>query len=168
MPDPRSGPGDGGRRLTSTRVEPTSSPGDTEGCCARGADACVFDKALLVRAASCAQVQRRALAEREWLACASPTGRLNCGTLHALLRERSTFALRLPRGPIVHAQALRLQCGGLQALRQVVDAPDDDVHALVGLAQRRYGSLLDLPWTEVVPGVVAWQPRRRHRPGAPR
>ena len=126
----------------------------------------MFDKALHGRAAACALVRRRALAEREWLACTSPTARLNCATLLALLRERSTFALRLPRGPVVHAQALRLQCGGLGALRELLAPSDDDVHGLVGLARERYGSLLDLPWDAVVPGIVAWQPRRRHRPGS--
>ena len=168
-------------------------PGDAgAGCCDRALDACVFDKALLARTAGCSLVQRRALAEREWLACGSPPARINCETLLALLRERSTFALRLPRGPVVHAQALRLQCGGLHGIRRAVaagcgageagdedhedheghegheghvgDAGDatPDVHRLVGDAQQRFGRLAELPWDAVVREVVAWPPRRRH------
>jgi hypothetical protein len=35
---------------------------------------------------------------------------------------------------------------------------------MVGLAHERHGSLLDLPWQDLVEAIVAWQPRRR-RPG---
>jgi hypothetical protein len=41
-----------------------------------------------------------------------------------------------------------------------------DVHAMVGLAHMRYGSLMDLPWTEIVHAIVAWQAHRQRR-GSP-
>lgn len=124
--------------------------------------ACVFAKALLARAASCELASRVCLAEQELLECGSPVARINCATLAALLRERSRFALRLPAPgrPLMHVQGLRLQCGGLSALQPLLDGPSD-VHRLVLRAQELHGSLADLPWSELVPAIAAWQPRRR-------
>lgn len=141
------------------------------GCCG-GPGACVFTKAVLARAAACKLARRQAVGEGELVACASPVAHANCRTLAALLRERATFALRLPPqgAPLVHAKALQLQCGGLRALYgalQPAATATPDVHRLVGLAHERWGSLLDAPWGEIVPALAAWQPRRRQRP-APR
>jgi hypothetical protein len=131
--------------------------------CCGSARACVFAKALLAKGASCALSQRASIGEREEVECGSPVARMNCETLAALLHERARFALRLPPPgrPVMHVHALRLQCGGLAALRTVLDAPDRDVHSLVATAQERHGSLAGLPWDAVVRGLAAWQPPRR-------
>jgi hypothetical protein len=124
---------------------------------------CVYEKALAAGCASCATSIRRALAERETIGCASPTARTNCATLAALTRERAAFALRLaPGAPQPHAVTMRLACGALKGLRRCVDPGEPDVHRLVAAAQEKYGSLLDLPWPEVVAEVTAWQGRRVH------
>lgn len=126
---------------------------------------CVFAKALLARSATCELAQRRSHGERELLDCGSPVARINCGTLAALLHERSRFPLRLPPPgrPLMHMQALRLQCGGLAALRDALGAPGSDVHALVREAQAAHGSLAALPWQHLVAALAAWQPPRRRR-----
>ncbi len=136
--------------------------GGAGGCCGLGL-ACVFAMALLAQTASCALSTRSAVAERTLVECRSPVAHTNCSTLAALLHERARFALKLPSAgrPLIHMQALRLQCGGLTALRQVLCAPDADVHGLVGLAHDRLGSLTELPWDTLVPALVAWQPQRR-------
>ncbi|MGE5089623.1 MAG: hypothetical protein ACM3QY_10895 [Candidatus Levyibacteriota bacterium] len=126
---------------------------------------CVFEKAMLARCAACELALRHALAEREAVGCASPTARINCATVAALLRERSAFALKLaPDAPLPHAVAMKLQCGGLKAILAV--GGDTDVHRALAAAQSRHGSLSDLPWPEIVASIVAWQNRRRA--GAPR
>lgn len=136
--------------------------------CCEHASPCVFAHALLARTAVCELGQRQQLAERELLVCTRPTARHNCSTLAALLHERARFALRLPPAgrPLMHAQALRLHCGGLAALRSSLgeDAPVPDVHRMVATAQDRHGSLSDLPWAPLVAELAAWQPRRRGRP----
>lgn len=134
----------------------------SDSCC-ENARACVFAKALLARRASCALSERASIGEREEVECGSPVARINCATLAALLHERARFALRLPPPgrPVMHVHALRLQCGGLAALRTVLDAQDRDVHGLVAIAQERHGSLADLPWDALVPVLAAWQPPRR-------
>ena len=133
--------------------------------CCDSDQACVFAKALLSHTAGCELAQRRGIAERVLVECPSPVARTNCGTLAALLHERARFALRLPPPgrPLIHMQALRLQCGGLTALQQVLEAPDRDVHRLVGAAHDRHGSLADLPWAPLVAALAAWQPPRRGR-----
>jgi hypothetical protein len=139
----------------------------TPGCCGP-AERCVFGKAMLARSASCERAEREAQGEQLAVVCTSPVARTNCGTLAALLHERSRFALRLPAAgrPLMHAQALRLQCGGLAALRQVLGEAGEgelDAHRAVVSAQQRFGSLTDLPWAALVSALVEWQPPRRHR-----
>lgn len=142
------------------------APGAGAACCG-GPESCVFTKSLLAQHARCALARRQAVGERDLIHCGSAVARINCATLAALLRERSTFALRLPRSgaPIEHAKALRLHSGGLAGLRQALQTDDPDVHAAVQQAQARWGSLLDAPWERIVAAVVAWQPRPRRAPG---
>jgi hypothetical protein len=133
--------------------------------CCESTCACVFAKALLARAAVCELAQRRAVAERDILECPSAVARTNCTTLAALLHERARFALRLPGPgqPLIHAQALRLQCGGLKGMQRALEAPSADVHRMVGAAHERHGSLTDLPWEAIVQVLVEWQPHRSRR-----
>lgn len=133
-------------------------------CCAgSGANACVFSKALLSRAASCELALRTARGEQDVIECTSPVARINCGTLAALLRERSRFALRLPgpSQPLMHQHAMRLQCGGIAALRDVLGGADRDVHRLVAGAHERHASFAELPWETLVASIAAWAPRKR-------
>ncbi|MEO8123013.1 MAG: hypothetical protein ABI633_03090 [Burkholderiales bacterium] len=133
-------------------------------CCTSGsANACVFAKALLSRAASCELAARSTRGEQEVLECTSPVARINCGTLAALMHERSRFALRLPgpSRPLMHQQAMRLQCGGLAALREVLGVAERDVHRLVASAYERHASLTELPWEPLVAATAAWAPRKR-------
>lgn len=130
--------------------------------------ACVFAKALLAHGARCERVERHERGERVLMECSSPVARTNCSTLAALLHERARFALHLPPPgrPLIHLQALKLQCGGLPAVRRALASDEADVHRLVGLAQERHGSLTELPWAQIVADLVQWQAPRRSRPRA--
>jgi hypothetical protein len=139
----------------------------TPSCCDSSV-ACVFAKALFARAAQCELSRRRAIAERELIECSSPTARMNCQTLVQLMHERARFVLKLRNGtPVMHAQAMRLQCGGLQGLERALDAPKADVHHLIGLAHERHGTLSELPWDTIVQALAQWRPRAPRRPMAP-
>lgn len=128
---------------------------------------CVFGKALLAQTAACELARRHSVGESESLVCTSPVARSACGTLYGLLREKSAFALHLKATNRIlpHAMVMKIQCGGLEGVRQVVspDAHAPDVHRLVRAATERYGSLDALPFSEVVKGVAAFQLRRRKR-----
>lgn len=126
---------------------------------------CVFQGALLARQGVCELVARRSLAEREVLVCPQPTAHLNCETLERLFLERATFPLHLhPGAPLTHATVMRLHCGGLAGLQQVLGEERPDVHHMVVQAQAEYDSLTELPWPRIVERIVAWQPRRRSGP----
>ncbi len=138
-----------------------SDDADGAACCA-GRGSCVFSKALQARIAVCERSERHTRGERDVIDCASPVARTHCTTLAALLHERARFALHLPRvgQPLMHAQALRLHCGGVLGLQRALGAAHADVHHLVGAAHERHGSLADLPWDAIIRDVAAWQARR--------
>lgn len=123
---------------------------------------CVFKAALLARQAVCELVVRHSVAEREVLACSQAPAHLNCETLERLFLERATFPLKLhPGAPLTHGIVMRLHCGGLKGLQQVLNAPQPDVHRMVVQAQIEHGSLVQLPWARIVAQILATKPRRR-------
>lgn len=129
---------------------------------------CVFEQALLCQAAVCEAAQRLALAERETVICREPLARAACGQLLSLLRENSAFALKLKdtRRILPHAMTMKIQCGGLAGLKELLD-PDahaPDILRLVRLAQAEYGAFESLPFSRIVQGVAHWQIRKRHAP----
>jgi len=128
---------------------------------------CVFEKALLCQAAVCEAAQRLSLAEREMLACREPLARAACGHLLQLLRANSAFALKVKdtQRILPHAMTMKIQCGGLSGLRDVLDpeAPAPDVLGLVRRAQAEYGALEALPFSRIVQGVAHWQIRKRRQ-----
>lgn len=130
---------------------------------------CIFARALLVGCVQCELAGRHALAEREVIACSKPTARINCQTLAALFYERATFALRLPRPgtALPHATLLKLHCGGLLALQQVLATPVADVHRMVTRCHEDGAGFGDLPWEALVAAMLRWQLRRR-LPALPR
>lgn len=128
--------------------------------------ACAFGRALLARQAACPLATMALVGEAERPRCASPVARTNCETLLALLRERATFALRLPppASPLPHAAQLRVQCGGLRGLAEVAGdegAGPSDVHALVTGLQAAFGTLADIPFAPVVAAMKRWEGRPR-------
>ena len=132
---------------------------------------CVFEKALLSRCVVCELSLRHLLAERETVACTDALARAACGELSGLLREKSSFALKLTEAARIlpHAMIMKIQCGGLGGLRDVLDpaAPAPDVHRLVRRAQAEYGALDALPFSRIIQGVSHWQGRRRPAPKDP-
>ena len=129
---------------------------------------CVFEKALLSRCAVCELAVRHLLAERETVACTDPLSRAVCGQLAGLLREKSAFALKLKEAARIlpHAMLMKIQCGGLTGLRDVLDpeAPAPDVRRLLRMAQAEYGAPEALPFSRIVQGVAHWQGRKRSHP----
>ena len=132
---------------------------------------CVFERALLARHAACELALSHQIAERESIACTQPAAHQACTRMSQLLREKSSFALHLTATQRIlpHAMLMKIQCGGLDGLKVLLDADAaaPQVDRLLRLAQQRYGDLDALPFSEIVQGVAAWKARRRHH-GAPR
>lgn len=132
---------------------------------------CAFERALLARHAVCELAASDQIAERESIACTQSVAHEACASMAELLREKSAFALGLTgtRRILPHATMMKIQCGGLDGLKALLDsaALAPNVRRLVRLAGARYGELGALPFSEVVQGVAAWKLRRRHA-GGPR
>ena len=137
---------------------------------------CIFERAILVRCAGCGQARRLYLAEREAVACRSIDAQLDCAQLLELMHDNARFVLRQPSidAPLPHAKEVRVQCGGIRGLGDLVDARNDagqqtdkelagaeNIHALIRLARQRYGNLQALPFQDIVLGISRWQSRRR-------
>lgn len=127
---------------------------------------CVFERSLLARHALCDLAVRHQIAERESIACTEVAAHAACAQMSELLREKSSFALGLTatRRILPHAMVMKIQCGGLDGLKALLDpdATAPDAGRLVRLAVERYGDLGALPFSEIVQGVAAWKARRRH------
>ncbi|MDO8926285.1 MAG: hypothetical protein Q7U94_05150 [Sideroxyarcus sp.] len=115
---------------------------------------CVFEKALLAGCVACGCAQRKQIAEREAATCSEAASHFRCHELHHSLRHSFAFALGKMHDEEVlpHAQEMRVQCGGLKGLHQVLSGGSDvdDVDALVANALRHWGDWAGMPWSEVV------------------
>lgn len=124
---------------------------------------CVFARALAARQAVCEMAVRDAARPAAML-CAQPVARAACAQLLHLWRRQCSFALGVgsEQRALRPAQAERLQCGGLDGLRDRLDAGahSPDVHQLVRKAQAEFGSLDRLPQEGIVRAVAAWSPPR--------
>jgi len=141
---------------------------------------CVFEKALVNHQANC-QVKCRlsrhfCLADREGYSCEDAEYSRKCSDFLRLLRENSTFVLKLREinGPLPHNMEIRVQVGGLTGLAKLVDVDTgaplkspavspvfDDISRILNQAQKKYGKLDDLPYGEIIQSVVQFQGRRR-------
>lgn len=114
---------------------------------------CAFEKALLAGCAACDRVRRLQIAEREVLGCRDAASQARCVELHGQLRRSFSFALGMPHDAVLpHAQEMRVQCGGLMGLQQVLsgDPAVANVDALLAQSLRRWGDLDEIPYSEVV------------------
>ncbi|HLA36051.1 MAG TPA: hypothetical protein VJ001_14400 [Rhodocyclaceae bacterium] len=122
---------------------------------------CVFERALLQRHAICEMAVHHTIDNRECRACAQPVAHLACVQLLTLLRSNSRFALKIPKHKTAATPLaqMKIQCGGLNGLKQLIDADAvaPDVHRLVRQAQKRYGELTRLPFSEIVKSIAAWR-----------
>ena len=132
---------------------------------------CPFEKAILAKCCDCSLAVRHSISERETVACSSQSARDSCATLADLLRRNSLFALKIPPGePVPHAKEMKVICGGLQGLQQLMepsdgagDASATDVRSLVLAAAQRFGALDALPFSKLMPAIAAFEARHRRR-----
>ena len=133
---------------------------------------CVFEKSILTNNCECSRAQRFCIAEREGVHCRSETGQARCLRWLDLLREQARFALRTEEGRqlLPHGKAMRLQVGGIRGLQRVLgitrSSPTqtiDDVDGTLAAAEARFGALDNLPFSEIMREVAAYQIRKRSR-----
>lgn len=133
---------------------------------------CAFEKSVLTNECRCRQAERFCIAEREGVHCQSRNAQARCLRWLELLRAQARFALRTEadRRLLPHGKAIRLQVGGLRGLlgvlepaRGAADTVIDDVDATLERAERRYGALERLPFSDIMRSVADYRVRRRSR-----
>lgn len=128
---------------------------------------CVFAKAILRRCAGCSRSEKLFIAEREAVSCKSPGAHQRCLEVLTQLHDKAMFALHLPHPEQIlpHGKELKVQCGGLLGLQQVLQKTDmatetvDDIHALLDQAIHEHGSVDSLPLADVIKAISHFKPR---------
>jgi len=133
---------------------------------------CVFEKALTNHQAKCGLARHFCLADREGYSCENKESAGRCSEFLKKLRQNSTFVLKLHevKGPLPHNMEIRVQAGGVLGLARQIDEQKlakppvvDDINRLLDQAQKKYGQLDALPYSEIIQSVVQFQGRRRRQ-----
>jgi hypothetical protein len=115
---------------------------------------CTFEKAVLAGCVACKCSERLQIAERESVKCINQASLSRCTSLHILLRHSFAFALKNLHedAALSHAQEMRVQCGGLLGLQNVLNdgTEVDNVDALLDSVLQQWGELSAIPYSEVV------------------
>jgi len=130
--------------------------------------ACPFEKVILSRQCDCSRAARIFIAERQAVGCDADAPQQQCLALLQLLRSNASFALKITSATnrLPHTKEMKLQAGGLLGLQRALQpayatsAQIDDIHGLINLAKTTYGELADLPYSEIVQAIAAYQGRR--------
>jgi hypothetical protein len=136
---------------------------------------CPFSKAVLTRCCECERSMRINVAEREVVNCASSEARTACLRVLDLLKSNARFALKLPNAesPLSHAQAMKLQCGGLLGLQETVfpersgESRVSNIYGLISDARRIFGRVDALPFGDIVRRISSYENRRRSKAKPP-
>ena len=115
---------------------------------------CPFERAILRSCAACLLAERLQIAERELLTCRNADSHLRCGEFYERLRQSFAFALGKPKivAPLPHGQEMRVQCGGLKGLQQILsdDQAVENIDELRVLALQHWGDVDDIPFSAIV------------------
>jgi len=128
---------------------------------------CAFEKSVLINQCNCSKAERFCIAEREGVHCLSEEGQARCLDALSILRDHATFALReLTEGKLPHGKAMRVQIGGMRGLNKLLNGDDTqvpDVDAILQAVIQRWGSLEQLPFSEIMPSIAAYKGKTRAR-----
>jgi hypothetical protein len=133
---------------------------------------CAYEKGILTNQCRCSQAERFCIAEREGVHCRSDQAQIQCLELLDLLRQQARFTLKASdrRSTLPHAQAMRIQIGGLRGIHRALDPSVPvpplitDVFGLLNIAKSRFGTLDNLPFQEVIKEIAAYRGRAPRTP----
>lgn len=132
---------------------------------------CIYEKGLNSRRMSCSHMRRFFLADREGVGCQTETAVRRCQRFLDTVRSKARFALQLTTvdGPLPHNKEIKVQIGGLEGLQALVSAASAEVpnaFEVLNQAEQEYGSVEQLPYTEIMPAIAQARGRqRRNRRG---
>ncbi len=130
---------------------------------------CPFNQPLRSAAFGC--VQGLAVTRRDGpdVCCTSATAQARCTTLFDRLKQAALTALGMADDPlqVPHSIIVKVQFGGLLGLQHRLgvasSAPDRvaDIHTLVEQAVNAFGSVDDVPCSDLAAHITAYKAKRR-------
>lgn len=132
-------------------------------------DRCVFEKALTNQRCDCEKKDRKLIATREAVGCLSKHALVNCTNFLNTMRENARFSLKVItiNGPMPHNKELQVQAGGSLQLDKLLfeehrdNKKAENIYQVVNTAIKRYGSIEQFPYSDIVQGIVTYQSRKR-------
>ena len=129
---------------------------------------CVYEKSINSRVCNCSLAKRFNLADREGVSCNLPQAQKICVELIQVLREKARFTLQQTSidGPLPHNAEIKIQNGGVKGLVKLIDTPtctEQDIYRVLDTAIKKYQSLDQLPYSDIMQEIAAYQGRRRSR-----
>ncbi len=134
-------------------------------------DRCVFEKAITNRRCACEKQVRMNIATREAVGCKSKSALTTCTQFLNTMRQNARFSLKVItiEGPMPHNKELQVQAGGCLQLEKVL-FPDreanqqaENIYEIVNEALQTYGSVENLPYSEMVQGIVKYVSRKKRK-----
>ncbi len=139
---------------------------------------CIFEKAITNRRCDCELKRKFVLATRECVACESESALPQCTQVLNTIRNNARFSLKVVTvdGPMPHNKELQVQAGGMLVLQQLLSNNNDlpqkqteqqaivtNIHQTMQDALLEYETIENLPFGEIVKGVVSYQSRPKRR-----
>jgi len=128
-------------------------------------DYCPFERAVQTVHFECSQSQKTFIGEKEGIVCTNPNARFKCLELVSELKRNARFALKLAKDNTVltHGQEMKLKCGGLQGIQQLLSKPtsDNNIADLIQAAVSEFSSIKDLPFPKIMRVVSEYRLRRQ-------
>jgi len=136
---------------------------------------CIFEKAITNQRCDCELKRRFVLANRECIACESETALDQCTQVLDTIRNNARFSLKVVtvNGPMPHNKELQVQAGGMLVLQNLLSNESDDqkeqqtivsnINQTMQAALLEYKAIENLPFGEIVKGIVSYQSRPKRR-----
>jgi hypothetical protein len=133
---------------------------------------CVFKAALMVGGFGCRNGRSVTRREGPDVACAEADAHGRCNELLSAMKAAALPAFGVEDDPLSmpHSVMVKIECGGLLALSRLLSpgggagATIEDVAALVDRTLAGYGDARQLPYGDMVEGMVSHKLRRRAAP----
>ena len=137
---------------------------------------CIFEKSITNRRCDCQLKRKFVIATRECVACQSEIAMARCTRVLDSMRNNARFSLKVVTidGPMPHNKELQVQAGGMLALQNLMTIlnnklPDLEQNSVVNIHQtmetalEKYGNIDDLPYGELVKGIVKYESRPKRK-----
>ncbi len=129
---------------------------------------CVYEKAINSRICNCSQATRFNLADREGVSCNINKGQKQCAEILTALRENARFVLQQKSidGQLPHNAEIKIQNGGVKGIVKVMEnaaLTETDIYTLFCDASKKYKSVEEFPYSEIIQEISSYQGRRRHK-----